>query len=284
MRVLVTGGSGRIGTVLIEALNERHEVIAYDRKKPERLPQGVVFAPGDILDREALRAALDGVEAVVHLAGIPYDIPPLHEVFAINVQGTYNALELAVESGVEYFLHASSIMAYGFGQNADPLYLPIDEAHPLRANRPYGLSKVVGEELCRTFAERCGLKTFAFRLTNAVVDSEDANRFPMANKQMEVAMHQYFFVRDFAELIESVFRAEQLEHEIFLVSALDSTHVDTTEEVIMRYYPQTELRYESLGPYSPFVSMEKARSLLGFVPRYSWRDFFGPDPVCTGEV
>ena len=106
MRVLVTGGSGRIGTVLIEALNERHEVIAYDRKKPERLPQGVVFAPGDILDREALRAVLDGVEAVVHLAGIPYDIPPLHEVFAINVQGTYNALELAVENGVEYFLHA----------------------------------------------------------------------------------------------------------------------------------------------------------------------------------
>ena len=83
---------------------------------------------------------------------------------------------------------------------------------------------------------------------------------------------------------ELVFHADQLEHEVFLVSALDSTHVDTTEEVIARYYPQAELRYENIEPYSSFVSMEKSRSLLGFVPRYSWRNFSGPDPLCTGEI
>jgi uronate dehydrogenase len=100
MRVLVTGSSGRIGGVLLEELNRAHEVVGYDRKSPEDLPEGVRFVQGDLLDREALGLAMEGADAVVHLGGIPYDIPPLHEVFSINVQGTYNALELAVERGV----------------------------------------------------------------------------------------------------------------------------------------------------------------------------------------
>ena len=270
MRVLVTGSSGGIGGILVEELNRNHEIIACDRTPPKSLPEGVRFAEVDILDREALGAALEGAEAVVHLAGIPYDIPPLHEVFSINVQGTYNALELAAERDVRCFLHASSIMAYGFAQNAEPLYFPIDEVHPVRANRPYGLSKIVGEELCRTFTERCGLRTFSFRLTNAMVQS--SNKYPLNGRQHEVAMYQYFDVRDFAAMIEKVFVADQLEHEIFLLSALDSTHTDPTGEVIARYYPEVESRYESLETYSPFVSMEKARKLLGFEPRYSWRN------------
>jgi hypothetical protein len=63
-----------------------------------------------------------------------------------------------------------------------------------------------------------------------------------------------------------------LQHEVFLLSALDSTHVDSTEEVIARYYPDVELRYEGLQGFAPFVTMEKARRLLGFEPQYSWRN------------
>ena len=272
MRVLVTGSSGRIGGVLLEELNRAHEVVGYDRKSPEDLPEGVRFAQGDLLDREALGLAMEGVEAVVHLGGIPYDIPPLHEVFSINVQGTYNALELAVERGVGSFLHASSIMAYGFGQNVDPLYFPVDEEHMVRADRPYGLSKIVGEQLCRTFNERCGIRTFAFRLTNAVSKGWNDDKFPLGELKMEVAIHQYFYVLDFAAMIEKVLLADQLQHEVFLLSALDSTHADSTEEVIARYYPDVELRYEGLQGFAPFVTMEKARRLLGFEPQYSWRN------------
>ena len=271
MRVLVTGSSGRIGKVVLGELNKRHEVIGYDREAPESLPEGAIFAAGDLLDREAFGAAMDGVDAVVHLGGIPYDRPPLHKVFSINVQGTYNALELAVEREVGCFLFASSIMAYGFGQNVDPLYFPVDELHPVRANRPYGLSKIVGEELCRTFNERCGIRTFAFRLTNAVSEGNGDGRFPLGELAMEVAIHQYFYVLDFAAMIEKVLAAEQLQHEVFLLSAPDSTHIDPTAEVIARYYPEAELRYEQLDGHAPFVSMEKARRLLGFIPQHSWR-------------
>ena len=76
MRVLVTGSSGRIGAILVEELNRNHEVIACDRKPPKSLPEGVRFAEADIMDREALGAALEGAEAVVHLAGIPYATAP----------------------------------------------------------------------------------------------------------------------------------------------------------------------------------------------------------------
>lgn len=71
--------------------------------------------------------------------------------------------------------------------------------------------------------------------------------------------------------IGTVLVTDQLEHEVFLLSALDSTHIDPTAEVIAQYYPEAELRYDRLEGYAPFVSMEKARRLLGFTPQHSWR-------------
>ncbi len=81
MRVLVTGSSGRIGGVLLEELNRAHEVVGYDRKSPEDLPEGVRFAQGDLLDREALGLAMEGADAVVHLGGSPTISPPCTRSF-----------------------------------------------------------------------------------------------------------------------------------------------------------------------------------------------------------
>lgn len=271
MRIAITGSSGLIGTVLVEELHQRHQITGYDRKPPATLPQGVHFVQGDMEDRAALATAFEGAEGVIHLAAIPYDIPPLHEVFRINMQGTYNALEVAVEQKISCLLFASSIMAYGFGQNADPQYFPVDEDHPVLANRPYGLSKRLGEELCRTFTERCGIRTHCFRLTTAVAPGKRYELFPSTERQGEVGIYSYFDVRDFARLAEAALQATALIHEVFLVSAGDSGHADPTAEVIARYYPKARLRYEQLDPTSPFVTCAKARRLLGFVPRHSWR-------------
>lgn len=271
MRIAITGSSGLIGTVLVEELHRRHEITGYDRTPPASLPQGVRFVQGDMEDRQPLGTALAGAEGVIHLAAIPYDLPPLHEVFRINMQGTYNALEIAVEQGAQCLLFASSIMAYGFGQNADPQYFPVDEDHPLLANRPYGLSKALGEQLCRSFTERCGIRTHCFRLTTAVVPGRRYERLPSRERQGEVGIYSYFDVRDFARLAEAALQATAMTHEVFLVSAGDSGHADPTAEVIARYYPQARLRYEHLDPISPFVTCAKARRLLGFAPRHSWR-------------
>lgn len=271
MRITITGSSGLIGTVLVEELHQRHQITGYDRKSPTTLPPDVRFVQGDMEDRQSLAQAFEGAEGIIHLAAIPYDIPPLHEVFRINMQGTYNALEIAVEQKAQCLLFASSIMAYGFGQNVEPQYFPIDEEHPVLANRPYGLSKRLGEELCRSFTERCGLRTHCFRLTLAVAPDKRYDLLPHRERQNEVGIYSYFDVRDFARLAEAALQATALKHEVFLVSAADSGHADPTAEVIARYYPKAQLHGEQLDPTSPFVSCAKARRLLGFVPRHSWR-------------
>jgi UDP-glucose 4-epimerase len=271
MKILITGSTGLIGSVLVEQMCARHEVVGYDRNAPDQVPAGTVFIRGDMLDRDALKNALEGVQGVVHLAGIPYDIPPLHEVFSINVQGTYNALELAAEAGASHFLFASSIMAYGFGQNVDPQYFPVDEEHPLLANRPYGLSKVVGEQLCRTFSERCGIRTYCFRLTTAVAPGKRYEMYPLSERKAEVGIYQYFDVRDFATLAEAALADPKIQHDSFLVSAVDSGHEKATADVIASFYPQAELRYGKLEANSPFVSIDRAQRLLGFAPQHTWR-------------
>ena len=275
MRILLTGSSGRVGqNLLLDGLADRHQVTAFDWAPPQTRLDQVTYISGSILDRKDLSDAMEGAEAVIHLAAIPYDIPPLHQVFQINVQGTYNALESAVEHGVGHFLHASSLMAYGFGRNAEAQYLPIDEEHPASSHDTYGVGKLLTESLCRAFTGKFAIRTLCFRLTHFTAFLRPyGDRFPYDDDSGIQALHAYIESRDLVELLESALRSKQIQHEVFLASGPDSGHVLPTEEVIRKYHPKAELRYSRLEASSPFISMEKSRRLLGFVPRSSWRDF-----------
>ena len=273
MRILLTGSSGRVGrNLLLDGLPQRHQVVAYDQLSPTEPLPNVKYVQGSVLDRNHLSKAMEGVDAVIHLAGIPYDIPPLHQVFLVNVQGTYNALDLAVEHGVKHFLHMSSIMAYGFGRNAAPSYLPVDEEHPALSCDTYGMGKLLTETLCRAFTEKHGLRTLCFRLTHFTSCSRPyPDVFPYQQKEGMEALHQYIESRDFAALMEASLAAVEVAHDVFLATAADSGHLRTTPEVIGQYHSEAELRYSKLQEDSPFISMEKSRRLLNFVPRHSWR-------------
>jgi len=271
MRLLVTGSSGLIGTALVQQMQERHEIVGYDKRPPGQTGDGFRFVQGDVLDREPLARAMEGVEAVIHLAAIAFDVPPLHEVFGVNLQGTYNALDLATDCGVGCFIHASSIMAYGFGQNVRPQYLPVDEDHPMLANRTYGLSKLLAERLCQSFTDRCGIRTICLRMTAAMATARCYDSLPFVEESGKLAVEQYFDVRDLVSLIELAIGETGINHDVFLVSAADSGRAEPTSEVIEHYYPDAELRYGDLGAETPLVSMDKARRLLGFEPQHSWR-------------
>jgi nucleoside-diphosphate-sugar epimerase len=273
MRILLTGTSGRVGRhLLLDGLAERHDIVAYDWLPPEKRLAQVKYVQGSVLDRKELSNAMEGVEAVIHLAGIPYDIPPLHQVFEINVQGTYNALEQAVEHGVKHFLLMSSIMTYGFGRNATPRYLPVDEDHPALSHDTYGMSKLLTESLCRAFTEKHALRTLCFRLTHFTAFSRPySDLFPYQEEEGMEALHQYLESRDLVNLLEAGLSATEVTHDVFLATAADSGHVQPTPELIARYHPQAELRYSKLQEDSSFISMDKSRRLLGFVPCQSWR-------------
>jgi nucleoside-diphosphate-sugar epimerase/phosphohistidine swiveling domain-containing protein len=112
-RVLVTGGTGALGTGAIRHLRHRANVVAMARREPAHLPSGVEFVGADIRDRDAVRKAVVGCDAVIHLAWAVTAHLPVEEQDAINVGGTTNLLEAAVDAGVKRFVFCSSVTAYG---------------------------------------------------------------------------------------------------------------------------------------------------------------------------
>jgi nucleoside-diphosphate-sugar epimerase len=145
VRVLLTGGSGFLGSFVAEQLAaEGHVVRALvrprsDRKVLDQLPR-VELAPGAIEDRASLGAAVDGVDAVVHVAGIVKARRPA-EFFQVNAQGTKNLVAAAVRRNVPRFVYVSSLAAVGPSSDGTPVP---DDAEP-RPVTHYGRSKLEAE-------------------------------------------------------------------------------------------------------------------------------------------
>jgi UDP-glucose 4-epimerase len=152
MTILVTGSAGRIGFKVARSLLEAGETVTgFDLRASGIEHPAFREVTGAFDDRIAAAEASDGVRAVLHLGAFmswhPADGDRLHRA---NVEGTRILLEEAVRARPERILFASSGEVYP--ENA-PDYLPVDEDHPLRPRSPYGLSKLLGEELVR-HAER----------------------------------------------------------------------------------------------------------------------------------
>lgn len=157
MRVLVTGGSGRLGRSVVSTLAERgHHVTSVDTAPLPHPPPAVDQITADLLDEATRQDVLTRTrpEAVVHLAGIA--VPFVRS--DLDTLGTNTALAWAVLSGaVAHGAHsavaASSPTVYGYNRDSwQPQYLPLDEEHPIAPWHAYGLSKAVIEETVRTLA------------------------------------------------------------------------------------------------------------------------------------
>lgn len=168
MRVLVTGGSGFLGSTLVRTLIQtRWDVTVLDdlsSRAENRLPYGVRLVTGSVTDREALRTAVKGAEAVVHLAAMTSVIDSVHDpwrAFEVNVRGTLLALSEAADAGVQRFVFASSNAAVGDHDGA------IDETLPSLPASPYGASKAAGEAYCAVFRNMRRLQAVSLRFANA---------------------------------------------------------------------------------------------------------------------
>ena len=161
--VLVTGGSGFLGPHVARALAEAgNSVRALVRSTDTSLPPGVTTVSGDLLDRAALGAALDGVRTVVHLAGRAHVVDrrslDLEAFRRVNVQGTRALLEESAHAGVQHFLFMSSIAA-SCGKSEQP----VSEVTPPAPVSAYGVSKLEAEGLVRQLAAGAGMRALIFR-------------------------------------------------------------------------------------------------------------------------
>lgn len=162
-KVLVTGGSGLLGRFVVQALIGRAEVSVLDLKEPV---QDVPFHLADITEPGAVRAAMVGVDAVVHLAGFDDgDAPDEDGYLTVNLQGAWNVLRAAEEAEVKIVAAASSTAAAGIGLDFPPDYLPIDEAHPLRPRRAYDVAKQMMEVMGAAIARRSAMRVAMLRPT-----------------------------------------------------------------------------------------------------------------------
>src|SRR6266487_2416358 len=147
MEMLITGGNGFLGRNLILALQERGDnvrVLALSTEDTTWLEKrDVAVFRGDILNPDAHIAPMGGVEGMLHLAAMIGAWRAIRDYYAVNVTGTENVCQAALEAGVRRLVHISSAMVYdmamGRAVTEDDLLEPLDE--------PYSLTKAQGDML-----------------------------------------------------------------------------------------------------------------------------------------
>ncbi|BCP55265.1 UDP-glucose 4-epimerase [Kaistia sp. 32K] len=289
-RVIFTGGSGKAGSHVIPILQERgHKLLNLDRV-PLDFP-GVNTMITDLADSGQVFNALSTyfsfdehfasagrapVDAIVHFAAIPRILQvPDNTMFATNVLSTYNILEAATKLGIRKVIIASSETVYGicFAEgDRDFQSFPIDENHDADPTDSYGLSKVVGETIARSFASRTGSDIYALRI-GAVTLPEDYHRFP-ANVADPLSRKRdgwsYIDVRDLAEIVHLCIETDGLGFQVFNATNDDIIAEMPTAEFLARHVPQTPTTRLLEGFEAPLTN-RKAKEMLGFRETYNWR-------------
>ena len=142
-RVLITGAAGTIGTVLRPALRDGlSELRLSDLREPDDLVAPETFVAADLTDQAAVQAAIDGVDAVVHLGAVPTETS-FEAIAGPNLHGAFHVFEACRRAGVRRIVYASSNHASGMY----PVGVPLDGSQRARPDGLYGASKAYGEAL-----------------------------------------------------------------------------------------------------------------------------------------
>ncbi|MET0461185.1 MAG: NAD(P)-dependent oxidoreductase [Ilumatobacteraceae bacterium] len=295
MRVFFTGGSGKAGRHAVAHLVEQgHRVVNGDLVplghpgvgdlRIDLTDGGQVFAALSAyagLDELEAGTGVPGYDAVVHFAAIPAIlVRPDNETFRINALSTYNVIEAAVKLGISKVIFASSETTYGIcfadGEVA-PEYVPVDEEHPTVPQDSYAMSKVVNEATARSFQARSGIDIYGLRINNVIEPHEYRTEFPafVADPGLRRRnIFAYIDVRDLGHMVDRCLRTDGLGYQVFNVANDDTSVGITSDEVYARFYEGVPRR-RAMGPYETFYANDKAKRLVGFAPRHSWRDELG---------
>lgn len=271
---LLTGGTGLTGREIAHAMTEAGWSVRHlSRSDPA---DGNEWIAGDIVDRSTVELAVTGCDVVVHAAALhggSWSEAGDDSAFRVNVDGTLNVLEAAVAVGVARVVFTSSIWAAGHG--LDTPYLPIDEDLPREPAELYGLTKVLGERMCRYVTARGGVSTLCLRA--GYIRPGDA---------WQPGVAEYLFgavdARDVAQAHLLAAQApESLGHEVCIVTAesplaaLDHTAYRASPiAAVGRVAPEVAAMARSgtidLPLHAEYYSIERAQRLLGYEPRFGF--------------
>jgi UDP-glucuronate 4-epimerase len=291
--VLVTGGSGFVGSEVVQQLRRAGKQVTVVCR--HALGLGVTEVEADIVNSIALERKLanHSFDCIMHLASLPGDTGNPQEMIEVNVHGCLNLLELARKRQVKRFVMASSISAYEWYPGTKfqpPDYLPVDEKHPCRPKDMYSSSKRMQEILATTYYHQYGLETVVLRLT-AVVGPDgrgggrgwrefakqlaDGKRVQIPHFSEEEVCH-YVDLRDAARMFLVAGENSRAAGQIFNCCAPEPT--SGTEFVLAVKQLAPTIEVDCGFPWSMaqgdrvYFDMSKAKQLMGFQPAYSLAD------------
>lgn len=271
---LVTGGAGFLGINLVRYLRARGiKVVSLDMAPfdyPEK--DSVRVLDGDIRDMSSVRAAMAGVDTVVHAAAA-LPLYSAEEIYSTDVDGIRNVLEAAYESGIDRLIHISSTAVYGI-----PDHHPLKEDDRLHGVGPYGEAKIEAEEICLAYREK-GMCVPIIRPKSFVGPerlgvfamfydwAKDGKNFPMLGS----GKNRYQLL-DVEDLCSAIFLSATLPG-----SAVNDTfNIGAIEFATMKEDYQAVLDFAGHGkriiplPAAPAIWALRILEKLGISPLYKW--------------
>lgn len=280
-KVLVTGGSGKLGRAVLRDLVEHgYDVLNLDQQAlPEPICPSVKVDLSDF--GEVSSAILGGVDerggpfdAVVHLAAIP--APGLSanaRTLTNNVTSSYNVFESCRLAGIKNVVFASSETVLGLPFDNPPPYAPVDEEYFPRPESAYSLGKLLDEtmaaQFCRWDPE---LRMVGLRFSN-VMYPEDYKAFPSFDsepRKRKWNLWAYIDARDGAQAVRRAIQAEFTGFEAFIIANADSVMSRSNISLLAEVFPEVEQK-GNISTNGTLLSIEKAKRMLGYSPQFSWR-------------
>ena len=293
-KALVIGASGYIGTELVRQLKERgDEVYALDLKRID--DPAIECITGDITDAQGFGKALEGrcFDVIYHTASLPGDTGQPYEMINVNVLGLLNVLEWARANPVKRFVLTGTVSAmewYPGTKFEPPKYLPVDEEHPCNPKDMYASTKRMQELLAITYYHEFQVPTTVLRLT-AVVGPRgqgggrgwrefaemlrEGNRVAIPYFSPEEVCH-FVDLRDVARMHIAVSEHPKAVGEIFSCCGKGFDSGKEFQAIVEKIVPGIKVEFGF--PWSAaqggklYHSMDKARNLLGFEPKYDMAD------------
>jgi nucleoside-diphosphate-sugar epimerase len=298
MNTLITGGTGFIGSRLTLKCLERGDSVrvlgqenteaeASNRKLIETRGAEVTLAT--VTDKEKVTAAVKGVDAVFHLAATQHEANvPDQRFWDVNVTGTRNVLEASTAAGVGWLVHGSTIGVYGAAPEGT-----IDDHTPVAPDNIYGVTKLEGERLALSYADRLPVVAIRISETYGPGDRRLLKLFRAINKRTFVVigngenLHHPIYIDD---LIEGFLLAASCEAAVGKALVLSGKEPVTTNEMVETIARQLGTRPRGFrAPLAPFLMLAvvvgKTCGPLGIQPPIHPRrmEFFSKSLVFSQE-
>jgi nucleoside-diphosphate-sugar epimerase len=274
-RICVTGASGLAGKAVVRELQEHGYDVAATDIATEFGEDEALRA--DLTDYGQAVEALSGASAVVHLANIP--APGLATpavTFNANMTMNFNVFQAAATLGISRVVWASSETTLGLPFDVPPRYAPVDEEHFPIPTSTYALSKVATETIAAHFAQWSGIPFVALRFSN-IWSPQYYHEFPSFWDDppgRKWNLWGYVDERDVALSCRLALEADEAAvagSPAFIIAAADTVMNRPSADLMASVFPGVPLTGR-LGEFGTLLSIDRARDVLGYEPRHSWRD------------